>query len=183
MATPPRFEDSNPAETMSSTGRLVTWCTWTGTAGPPPVLGRTAEEADRRLLEHLAHYYTYEAEEPCEHPRVRARQEQARFKNRGLLCHCAPDEAAGFVMWVEVSSLAADEALVRWRAVFPCIGDVDPLADVAAALEHERHDAERRLPRPVVERIHVLGRFLDKLPRMSEPGVESLRSAFEAPTT
>ena len=183
MTTPPRSEDLNSTEATSSMGTLVTWCTWRGTAGPPPVLGRTAEDADQRLLEHLAHYFTYEAEDPCEHPRIRARQEHARYKNRGLLCHCAPDEAAGFVMWVEISSLSADEALTRWRAAFPCAGEVDPLADIAVALEQERQDAERRPPRPVLERIHVLGRFLDKLPRMSGSGVESLRTAFEAPTT
>ena len=184
MTTPPRSDESNPADARAST--LVTWCTWRGTAGPPPVLGRTAEEAERRLLEHLANFYGREAEQPCENPRVRARQESARFKNLGVVSCFAPDEMAAFHLWVETSSLSAEEALVRWRAVFPCAEEVDPLRALASAMDRAARateDAEvTRLSRSAQERIAVLGRFIDRLPRMSQARVDALRDEFDAPT-
>ncbi len=186
MTTPPRSDDSNPADARASTPPLVTWCTWRGTAGPPPVLGRTAEDADRRLLEHLAHFYGKEAEQPCENPRVRARQESARFKNLGVASYFAPDEMAAFHLWVEASSLSAEEALLRWRAVFPCTEEADPLRALARAMDRAARSSEeadhKRLSRAAQERISVLGRFIDRLPRMSEARVEALREEFDAPT-
>ena len=189
MTTPPRSDQSNPAEARASTPPLVTWCAWRGTAGPPPMLGRTAEDAERRLLEHLAHFFTNVSEEPCEHPRVRARQEISRYKNVGLLCFCAPDEAAAFHQWVETSSLSAEEALLRWRVVFPCPTQVDPLKGLARAMDRAAHgvlegEAEGlpRMSRETQARIAVLSRFLEKLPRMSEARVEGLQVEFDAPT-
>lgn len=186
MTTPPRSGDSNPADAPASTPPLVTWCTWRGTAGPPPVLGRTAEDADRRLLNHLAHFYGKEAEQPCENPRVRARQEAARFKNLGVANFSAPDEMAAFHLWVEASSLSAEEALLRWRAVFPCIEAADPLQALVGAMDRAARACEeaetKRLSRAAQVRISVLGRFIDKLPRMSEARVEALREEFDAPT-
>ena len=186
MSTPPRSDDSNPASAGTSTPPLVTWCTWRGTAGPPPVLGRTAEDAERRLLEHLAHFYGKQAEQPCENPRVRARQEAARFKNLGVASYVAPDEVAAFHLWVDASQLAAEEALLRWRAVYPCDEAVDPLRDLARAMDRAARAAEEtgmpRLSRSAQERIAVLSRFLDKLPRLSPAGVEALRAEFDAPT-
>ena len=186
MTTPPRLDDSNPSNEQSSAARFVTWCAWRGTAGPPPALGRTAEDAERRLLEHLAHFYSKEAEQPCENPRVRARQESARYKNLGVASYFAPDEMAAFHLWVEASSLSAEEALVRWRAVFPSAEEVDPLRTLARAMDHAARATDtadtRRLSRAAQERISVLGRFIDRLPRMSQARVEALRDEFDAPT-
>lgn len=189
MTTPPRFEDPNPAAGRASTPKLWTWCAWYGTAGPPPVLGRTAEDAEKRLYEHLSHFYAKEAEVPSDNPRVRARFEMVRYKDRGLVSHCAPDEAAAFHLWMELSSLSAEEALVRWRATFPCQADVDPLRSLAHAMDHATRVAQEdgpvaspRLSREAQARMDVLSRFVEKLPRMSEERVEDLQTEFSAPT-
>ena len=183
MTTPPRDERHNPTLGAEPAPALVTWCAWRGTAGPPPVLGRTSEDAEKRLLEHLAHFYAREAEAPVEHPRVRAREESRRYKNLGLACHCAPNEAASFVLCVETCMLSPDEALVRWRAVFPTSEAGEPLADLVRNLARERVGETRRLPEALQDRIRVLGRFLDKLPRLSAPRMDDLRTELEGPTT
>ena len=189
MTTPPRSDDSNPADGRASTPTLVTWCAWRGTAGPPPMLGRTAEDAEKNLFEQLAHFYTKVTEQPCEHPRARARQEIPRYKNVGLLCFCAPSEAAAFHQWVETSSLSAEEALLRWRVVFPSQTEIDPLKALARAMDRAAHgvleggsEGLPRLSRETQARIAVLSRFLEKLPRMSEARVEGLQVEFDAPT-
>ena len=189
MTTPPRSEDSNLAAPPASTPKLWTWCAWYGTSGPPPVLGRTAEDAEKRLYEHLSHFYAKEAEVPSDNPRVRARLEMARYKDRGLVSHCAPDEAAAFHLWAELSSLSAEEALLRWRATFPCQTEADPLKGLARALDRAARDAQvddqgapPRLSREAQARMEVLSRFLEKLPRMSEARVEGLQTEFSAPT-
>ena len=187
MTTPPRSDDHNPAAERASTPKLWTWCAWYGTAGPPPVLGRTAEDAERRLYEHLSHFYAKEAEVPSDNPRVRARLEMARYKDRGLVSHCAPDEAAAFHLWAELSSLSAEEALVRWRATFPNTTETDPLRGLASAMDHATRAAQDpaapRLTREAEARMDVLGRFVEKLPRLSEARVEGLQSELNAPTT
>ena len=188
MNTPPRSDDPSVAARRAPAPRLWTWCAWYGTAGPPPVLGRTSEDAERRLYEHLSHFYAKEAEVPSDNPRVRARLEMARYKDRGLLSHCAPDEAAAFHLWAELSSLSAEEALLRWRATFPCTTETDPLRGLASAMDRATRDARdpaapTRLSREAEARMEVLSRFLEKLPRLSEARVEDLQSELNAPTT
>lgn len=176
-----------PADETSASPPLVTWCAWRGDSGPPPVPGRTAEDAERNLLEYLARFYGREAEVPSENPRARARQALPSFKNLGLTCHCALDEGAAFTTWVETCCLSPDQALRRWRIAFPTTEEVDPLTDLVRALQRRAHeallrDAQRRLPPGAQDRFFVLGRLIDKLPRMSEPGVGALRRRFEEPT-
>ena len=179
--TPPPTDETDPSP------RLVTWCAWRGDSGPPPVPGRTAEDAEKNLLEYLARFYGREAEVPSENPRARARQALPSFKNLGLTCHCSLDEGAAFTAWVETSSLAPEQALTRWRIAFPIADELDPLAELAQVLQRRAHEAglresQRRWPLATQERFMVLGRLLDKLPRMSEPGVGALRRRFEEPT-
>ena len=161
------------------TPHLVTLCIWRGYAGPPPVFGRTAEDAEQRLLAHLIHFYTHEADDHFDRPGVRARRELHSYKNMGLLCCMAPNEAAAFTLWVDASSLMPDEALRRFREVFPTTESPDPLLSLSRTLPQRQ---ARRLSPPDEDRLRTLARIADKLPRMSEPGVDELRQEFQGKT-
>ena len=87
------------------------------------------------------------------------------------------------------SSLSAEEALLRWRVVFPSQTQIDPLRALARAMDRAAHgvleggsEGLPRLSRETQARIAVLSRFLEKLPRMSEARVEGLQVEFDAPT-
>lgn len=164
---------------IQPTPDLLTLCVWRGRAGPPLCFGRTPEDAERRTLSALLEFYTRDAEEQIEHPRVRARQELHRYKDMGLTCIMAPSEEAAFTLWLEVSSLSPSEALRRFREVIPAAAEPDP---ITAQLHTLSGAPSRPLPRPTQDRLAVLGRIADKLPRMSAPGVDELRQDFSETT-
>lgn len=107
----------------------VTFCLWWSGNAPPQVVGRTAEDAERRLLAHLTRMFAEEAEPSPGDPTARARQELGTACAWGLSLHCAPDERSAWEVWHQVSMLTPAEALRRWRMAFPVEGS-DPLAAV-----------------------------------------------------
>ena len=133
-------ENHPTAEAAQPGTPLVTFCLWWGSASPPQVVGRTAEEADQHLLAHLTRYFAEDAEAPSADPDGQARHALGDARAWGLSLHVAPDERAAFEVWRQVSMLTAEEALRRWRVAFPVEGGADPLAEWA--LMHTHRPAE-----------------------------------------
>lgn len=144
--------ENHPTAAAAQPGTpLVTFCLWWGSASPPQVVGRTAEEADQHLLAHLTRYFTEDAEAPSADPDGQARHALGDARAWGLSLHVAPDERAAFKVWQQVSMLRADEALRRWRVAFPVEGEADPLAEwvLASANRVPRGEAAGQPPAPV----------------------------------
>ena len=156
------------------------WCAWVGDDAPPMVLGRDADDALARLRAGLVTFFRDEAESPSPDPEARADTELTRYRANGLLCMMAPDEAAAFRTWVTISHLAADEALLRWREVFPCASRTDPLRRLSASLPSPAERVRRIEADP---RYAILGSTAARLPHASERRMARYKDIASQPTT
>ena len=165
-------------KTTSSTS--FSWCAWVGDDAPPMVLGRDADDALARLRENLVTFFRDQAEIPSADPEARADAELLTYRSSGILCFMAPDEEAAFTTWVNISSLTPDEALLRWREVFPCATRVDPLKRLSARLPSPAERVRRIEADP---RYRVLGDTASRLPRASERRMARYKDLAARPTT
>ena len=156
------------------------WCAWMGPDAPPMALGRDADDALARLRAALVTFFRDEAETPSADPEARADAELVTYRSVGLMCFMAPDEASAFTTWVTVSSLTADEALLRWREVFPCTSRVDPLRRLSARLPSSAERVRRMEADP---RYRVLGSTAARLPRASAHRMARYKDIASQPTT
>jgi len=156
------------------------WCAWVGDDAPPMVIGRDADDALARLRAGLVTFFRDEAEIPSTEPEARAAAELDRYRANGLLCMMAPDEAAAFRCWVTISHLTAEEALLRWREVFPCPSRIDPLRRLSARLPSP---AERVRRIEADSRYAVLGSTAARLPHASERRMARYKDIASQPTT
>ena len=166
-------DSKNPANSFS-------WCTWVGDDAPPMVLGRDADDALTRLRAGLVTFFRDQAETPDPDPESRAAAELDRYRASGLLCMMSPDEAAAFRCWVSISYLTADEALLRWREVFPCTTRVDPLRRLSARIPSPAERVRRIEADP---RYAVLGSTAARLPRASAQRMARYKDIASQPTT
>ena len=162
-----------------------TWCAWMGPDAPPMALGRDADDALARLRARLIAFFRDEAEAPSADPpaappAARADAELLTWRSSGMLCFMAPDEEAAFTTWVNISSLTPDEALLRWREVFPCATRVDPLKRLSARLPSPAERVRRIEADP---RYRVLGDTASRLPRASPRRMARYKDLAAQPTT
>ena len=157
-----------------------TWCTWMGPDAPPMALGRDADDALHHLRARLVAFFRNEAETPSADPEARAETELLHYRSQGLLCFMAPDEEAAFSTWATIASLTPDEALLRWREVFPCPTRVDPLRRVSARLPTPAERVRRMDADP---RYRVLGATASRLPRASERRMTRYKDLASQPTS
>ena len=151
-----------------------------GPDAPPMALGRDADDALARLRENLVTFFRDQAEIPSADPEARADAELLTYRSSGILCFMAPDEEAAFTTWVNISSLTPDEALLRWREVFPCSGRVDPLRRLSARLPSPAERVRRIGADP---RYAVLGSTAARLPRASAHRMARYKDIASQPTT
>lgn len=128
----PRWTGHNSGTGDEPVSSGVTWWTLVGTQDPPLAVGRDPDDAERRLHDVLLRYHQEDADPLPADPEARAERDLGRWTAGALVVGTARDEVAAFRTWRLVSSLTVEEALLRWREAFPVVGDVDPLAELAA---------------------------------------------------
>ncbi len=166
-----------PSTTRPTAGSW-SWCAWMGPDVPPIALGRDQNDALERLRARLVAFYRDEAETPCPDPQARAEAELVHYRSSGFLCFLSPDEAAGFAIWTRISNLSPDEALRRWREVFPSAARVDPLRP-----EHPPTAAERVARIEADPRYEVLGATVARLPHTSPRRMARYKDLAAQPTS
>ena len=168
----------SPEPSPSPTG--WTWFALVGLHDPPLTLGRSPEQAEAALVVRLRDFYARDADPLPDDPEERVQDTLRRYRRGALICGSAGDEVASFLAWKHVSSLEGSEALLRWRAVFPCPTPVDPLRRVSARLPTPAERVRRMDADP---RYRVLGATASRLPRASERRMTRYKDLASQPTS